>query len=384
MMKPRQRKDFDRRAFLKSAGAACVLSACPLPGWIGSASAVDMLPEAEIHPYPAQHYEKLEGRRVRCTLCPRKCEVDDHERGYCGVRENRGGDYYTLVYARPCTLHVDPVEKKPLFHFLPGTEIFSLATVGCNVNCKFCQNWQISQIRPEQERSYDAPPEKIAQLAKRSGTPSIAHTYTEPVIFYEYVKDIGIEAHKRGLKNVMISNGYINQKPTEELLPHLDAFKVDLKGFTEKFYQDLVTGELKPVLDTLVTLKKGAMWTEIVYLVIPTHNDNPDDIRRMCRWIVTELGTDVPLHFTRFHPEYMLKSLPPTPLKTLQTAHDIAQAEGIHYVYIGNVPGNPAEHTYCPSCGKILIRRSGYQVHLENFSKGKCTNCGTEIPGVWE
>ncbi len=375
--------NFDRRRFLKTAGAVCALSACPLPGLAGSSSALDLLPEAEVYPHPALHYDKLEGRRVRCTLCPRECEVDDKERGYCGVRENRGGDYFTLVYGRPCTLNVDPVEKKPFFHFLPGTEIFSLATVGCNVNCKFCQNWQISQIRPEQERSYDAPPDKIADLALRSDTPAIAHTYTEPVIFYEYVKDIGIEAHRRGLRNVLVSNGYIQEKPIIELLPHLDAVKIDLKAFTEEFYRDLVVGELKPVLDTLVTLKAQGMWTEIVYLVIPTHNDDPDDIRRMCRWIARELGSDVPLHFSRFYPQYLLKNLPPTPVKTLETAHQIALDEGLHFVYIGNVPGNPAEHTYCPNCGAILIRRRGYRVQFEYFDRGSCRRCGTVIPGVW-
>lgn len=372
-----------RRSFLKTAGAACALSACPLPLLPGTAKAEELLPEAEIYPYPALHYVKLDGRRVKCTLCPKECQVDDMERGYCGVRENRGGDYYTLVYGRPCTMHIDPVEKKPLFHFLPGTEIFSVATVGCNVNCNFCQNWQISQIRPEQERSYDAPPEKIAELAKKYATPSIAHTYTEPVVFYEYVKDVGREAHNNGLKNVAISNGYIKEKPLLELLPYLDAFKVDLKAFTEKFYRELVVGELKPVLDTLVHLKKAGMWTEIVYLVIPTHNDDEDEIRQMCRWIGRELGFDIPLHFSRFHPQYMLKTLPPTPLRTLETAREIALAEGLNYVYIGNVPGNPAEHTYCPSCGKVLIRRTGYRVKFENFERGTCTNCGCVIPGVW-
>ena len=375
---------YNRRSFLKTAGAACALSAAPLPGLFTSAAIIETLPEAEIYPYPALYFEKLDKRRVKCTLCPRECIVDDMERGYCGVRENRNGDYFTLVYGRPCTMHVDPVEKKPLFHFLPGTEIFSLATVGCNVNCKFCQNWQISQVRPEQELSYDAPPDKIVQLAARSGLNSIAHTYTEPVIFYEYVKAIGEEAHKIGQKNVVISNGYIKEKPLLELLPYLDAFKVDLKAFTETFYEDLVVGELKPVLETLVTLVKAGMWTEIVYLVIPTQNDHEDEIGEMCRWIRAELGSDIPLHFSRFHPQYMLKTLPPTPVRTLEKAREIAMSEGLDYVYIGNVPNNPAEHTYCPSCGTILIRRSGYRVKLEKFDRGSCQSCGCTVPGVWE
>ncbi|MFH1863205.1 MAG: AmmeMemoRadiSam system radical SAM enzyme [bacterium] len=372
----------DRRSFLKVTGAACAMSVIPFSAFLPNAAA-QTLPEADLYPYPALHYEKLEGRRVKCTLCPRECQVDDQERGYCGVRENRGGNYFTLVFGRPCTLHVDPVEKKPLFHFLPGTQIYSLATVGCNVNCKFCQNWQISQIRPEQERSYDAPPAKIIEMTKRSGSPSIAHTYTEPVVFYEYVKEIGREAHRCGLKNVMITNGYINEKPLLELLPFLDAVKVDLKAFTEKFYQELVQGELQPVLDVLKQLVKAQMWTEIVYLVIPTHNDTEDEIRRMCRWIRAELNANVPLHFTRFHPQYMLKTLPPTPIQTLETAHRIALEEDLNYVYIGNVPGHSAEHTYCPSCRNVLIRRQGFRVSIEGLENGACRNCGFAIPGVW-
>jgi pyruvate formate lyase activating enzyme len=383
-MKTPLQNRYNRRAFLKATGAACAMSALPLPGLLGAAGRYDTFPEAEIYLHPAQHFEKLEARKVKCTLCPRECVVDDLERGYCGVRENREGEYYTLVHGRPCTLHIDPVEKKPLFHFLPGTEIFSLATVGCNVNCKFCQNWQISQVRPEQEKSYDAPPHKLVEIAVKSKTPAIAHTYTEPVIFYEYVKDIGLEAHKQSLKNTIISNGYIKEKPLKELLPYLDAVKIDLKAYTEKFYRDLVVGELKPVLEALEILIGAGMWTEIVYLVIPTHNDGEDEIRNMCRWIKTALGADVPLHFSRYHPQYMLKSLPPTPIQTLERSREIAMAEGLNFVYIGNVPGNPAEHTYCPSCGEVLIRRTGYRVQFNKFEKGSCLACGGTIPGIWE
>ncbi|RJP79624.1 MAG: AmmeMemoRadiSam system radical SAM enzyme [Candidatus Zixiibacteriota bacterium] len=374
---------FPRRDFLAASASACALAACPLRGWMRSARAVEALPEAEIHLHPALHWEKQPGRRVKCTLCPRECLVDDLERGYCGVRENRGGDYFTLVYGRPCTLHLDPVEKKPMFHFLPGTAIFSLATVGCNVNCKFCQNWQISQVRPEQEKSWDAPPEKIVELARQQQAPSLAHTYTEPVVFYEYAKEIGREAHKHNLKNVVISNGYIQEKPLLEWLPFLDAVKIDLKAFTERFYQDLVNGELQPVLDTLKRLVRAGMWTEIVYLVIPTHNDGEAEIREMSRWVAGELGPEVPVHFTRFHPQYMMKALPPTPVDTLTAARDLARAAGLHYVYVGNVPGHPGEHTYCPGCQTLLIRRSGFRVEFAGFSDGKCARCGRKIPGIW-
>ncbi|MCX6641416.1 MAG: AmmeMemoRadiSam system radical SAM enzyme [bacterium] len=382
MASPEKRR-VNRRQFLISAGATCAMAQLSLPSLIRNTQAAEMLPEAEIYPYPALYYDKQPNKRIKCTLCPRGCQVDDQERGYCGVRENRGGEYFTLVYGRPCTMHVDPVEKKPLFHFLPGTDIFSLATVGCNVNCKFCQNWQISQIRPEQEKSYDAPPEKIIELTQENGVKAIAHTYTEPVVFYEYVKAIGLAAHKEKIKNVLISNGYIQEKPLLELLPHLDAVKIDLKAFTEKFYQELVVAELKPVLETLKRLIKAGMWTEIVYLVIPTQNDNEVELKEMSRWIFGELGPDVPLHFTRFHPEYMLKTLPPTPVPTLDRAREIAQQAGLHFVYIGNVPGNAAEHTFCPSCGKVVIRRQGFQVIFENFNQGKCRSCGYRIPGIW-
>jgi pyruvate formate lyase activating enzyme len=373
----------NRRNFLRAGGAACALAACPLPGLFSTARAIEALPEAEIVPYPALHFEKLPNRRVKCTLCPRECQVDDLERGYCGVRENRGGEYFTLVFGRPCAMHVDPVEKKPLYHFLPGSAIFSLATVGCNVNCKFCQNWQISQVRPEQEKSYDAPPPGIVQLTRQSGAPAIASTYTEPVIFYEYVKEIGREAHRQGLKNVMISNGYIKEKPLLELLPYLDAVKIDLKAFTESFYKELVVGELKPVLETLKILIREKMWTEIVYLVIPTHNDGEGELRDMCRWIADKLGPDVPLHFTRFQPQYMLKALPPTPINALETARKIGLQAGLHYVYIGNVPGHAAEHTYCPKCQAVLIRRSGFRIEIQDFKNGSCVKCGQMIPGVW-
>jgi pyruvate formate lyase activating enzyme len=374
---------FDRRAFLATGAASCALALCPFSRWTKEAAAQDLLPEMELSAHPAQHFEKLPGRKVKCGLCPRACQVDDRERGYCGVRENRGGDYFTLVYGRPVTLNVDPVEKKPLNHFLPGTQIFSLATVGCNVNCKFCQNWQISQTRPELEKSYDAPPEKIIEMTKASGVPAIAHTYAEPVIFYEYAQDIGREALKHDLKNVVISNGYIQEKPLNEWLPFLSAVKIDLKAFSERFYKELVNGELKPVLDTLQQLIKAGKWTEIVYLVIPTQNDGDDEIRAMSRWVVANLGRVVPVHFTRFHPEYMLKTLPPTPVETLTQAREIALAEGLHYVYVGNVPGHPGEHTYCPSCKSIVIHRTGFHVEMDGFDHGACKKCGQKIPGVW-
>jgi len=263
----------------------------------------------------ARYYDKLPHRKIKCRLCPRECEIDDLERGFCGVRENRGGTYYTLVHSRPCSWHVDPIEKKPLFHFLPGTNAFSIATVGCNIECKFCQNWQTSQIRPEQSLDYIMPPEVVAEAAKKSGSRTIAYTYTEPVIFYEYMDDCAVAGRKRGIKSVMISNGYIMPEPMRALCKQLDAVKIDLKAFTEKFYK-MQMGRLKPVLDTLELLRDVGIWYEIVYLVIPTLNDDPGELKAMCRWIHDQLGPDVPVHFSRFYPQYKLRNLPPTPIRT--------------------------------------------------------------------
>ena len=332
----------------------------------------------------ARFYEKLPHKVVKCTLCPRECEVDDMERGFCGVKENIGGMYYSYVHSKPCTIHVDPIEKKPLFHFLPGTTALSLATVGCNMDCKFCQNWQISQVRPEQAQYYFVPPKKMVDTAKDNNSISIAHTYAEPVIFYEYMYDIGVEAKKKKVNNIMISNGYIHPEPMRELCRYLDAVKIDLKAFTEDYYGDVCVGELAPVLKILELLKQEGMWFEIVYLVVPTLNDGREEIRKMSRWIMEKLGPDVPLHFSRFYPQYKLKNLPLTPVKTLDMARDTAMSEGIRYAYVGNVPANKGGHTYCPKCGKILIERQGYVIKSMHINNNKCTFCGTKIAGVWQ
>ena len=365
-------RKISRRSFLKNQaiilGASALGSACELisPSEAEASNFRGMPMEespSEEFLVEARYYRKLEHKKIICKLCPRECEIDDWERGYCGVRENRDGTYYTLVHSRPCTWHVDPIEKKPLFHFLPGTNAYSISTVGCNVECKFCQNWQISQMRPEQSRDFKLSPEEIARLAEESGSKSIAYTYAEPVIFYEYMYDCAVEGKKRGIRNVMISNGYINLDPMEEVCKQLDAVKIDLKAYTEEFYRDQVSGELKPVLDTLVLLKKMGVWFEIVYLVIPTLNDRKSEIEAMCQWIVSDLGEDVPVHFSRFWPQYKLKNLPPTPINTLEKARDIALSSGIHFAYIGNVPGHKGENTYCPNCSATVVSRTVYNVH---------------------
>jgi len=369
----------DRRDFLKlGCLAGCALT---IPSALFSDNSFP--DEEQKFIIEARYYEKLPHKKIRCKLCPKECVIDDRERGYCGVRENREGTYYSLVYSRPCTYHADPIEKKPLFHFYPGSLAFSIATAGCNVNCKFCQNWQISQSRPEQIRSIYMTPEKTADLAKKHDSISIAYTYSEPTIFYEYMLDTSIAGHDRDLKSVVITAGYIQQEPLIKLCKNVDAIKVDLKAFSEKYYHDIVNGELKPVLDSLVTMKKMNVWTEIVYLVVPTLNDSDKEFTNLCKWIKQYLGKDVPVHFTRFHPQYLLKNLPATPVRTLDKAKEIADAEGLHYVYVGNVPGHEAESTYCPKCNKVVVKRIGYTIREINIKKNKCTFCDSKIAGIW-
>jgi len=331
----------------------------------------------------AMYYKKLEEGRIECEICPRACKVAPKERGYCGVRENIEGTYHTLVYGRACSANVDPIEKKPLFHFLPGAKALSIATAGCNVECKFCQNWEISQFRPEQVRSMHFPPEAVVWEARQNGIESIAFTYTEPVIFYEYMLDTAKLAKEKGVKSVMISNGYIKEKPMSELCEHLSAVKIDLKAFTEKFYEEQCSGKLQPVLDTLGLLKKKKMWYEIVVLIIPTLNDSEQEITNLCQWVHAELGPDAPIHFTRFHPTYKIKNLPPTPASTLSHARDIGLKAGLNYVYVGNLPGHEGESTYCPGCKKVVIRRVGFAILDLAIKDGKCKYCSRPIPGVW-
>jgi pyruvate formate lyase activating enzyme len=331
----------------------------------------------------ARFYDKLPYKKIKCKLCPRECVIDDRERGYCGVRENRGGTYYSLVYARVCAAHVDPIEKKPLFHFLPGSMAFSVATAGCNVNCKMCQNWDISQSRPEQLNSTYLPPKNLAGLARQYQCPSIAYTYSEPVVFCEYVLDSAEAGRDAGVKSVVVSGGYIQEEPLKQMCRRVDAIKIDLKGFTEKYYGQVVHGELKPVLNALVSIRKQGVWNEVVYLVIPTLNDSDAEFRGLAGWVKAELGPDVPLHFSRFHPDYLLKNLPPTPVATLERAKAICDAEGLHYVYIGNVPGHPAESTWCPKCRRAVVERAGFTVRAMHLDKGKCRFCHQTIPGIW-
>ncbi|MEW6556484.1 MAG: AmmeMemoRadiSam system radical SAM enzyme [Elusimicrobiota bacterium] len=341
--------------------------------------------DTKVLPKEAQFYEKLPNDFVKCGLCPWRCTIAPNQRGVCRTRENKDGKLYTLTYSRPCTINVDPIEKKPFFHFLPSEAAFSIATAGCNVGCKFCQNWQISKIMPDESSALYITPEDIVRTAKKSGAKVIAYTYTEPTVFYEYMIEISSLAKKEGLKNVVVSCGYINPEPLKKLLKYVDAYKVDLKSFNKKYYEDIVGAQLEPVLETIKTVKQAGVHLEIVYLVVPTLNDKPDEVRQMARWLVKNIGTDVPLHFTRFHPEYKMLNYPTTPVSTVENLRKIAMNEGLKYVYVGNVPpGNEGENTYCPKCKKLLIKRLGFYVDKNNVVNGCCKICGQKIYGVWQ
>jgi len=336
-----------------------------------------------VEPRIARYWRALDDGSVRCLLCPRSCVVPPGGRGHCGVRENRDGTYYTLVYGNPCAVHVDPVEKKPFYHFLPTTTAFSIATAGCNLDCRFCQNWHISQARPEETYNYRLTPAELVDLAERSGSPSIAYTYSEPTVFFEYMLDCARLARERGLRNVYHSNGYISPEPLRELCACLDAANIDLKGFDESYYRQIAGGELAPVLRSLEILREEGVHLEITTLVVPGRNDDDESLRAMCAWIAEHLGSGTPLHLSRFHPQYRLRNLPPTPVETLERARRIALEEGLRYVYVGNVPGHAANSTYCPSCGEMVIRRVGYAVDPFGIEEGRCAACGAPIEGVW-
>jgi pyruvate formate lyase activating enzyme len=378
-----QNPQLSKREFLRFCGASlCLLSSAHLFGYPETSraqAAKKGLIKTKLSPY----FTSLNGGEIQCELCPHRCRVAKGKRGLCRVRENRDGKYYSLVYGNPCAIHLDPIEKKPFFHVLPGTTSFSLATAGCNFQCKFCQNWEISQASPEDVYSHDVPPELIVSKTKEIGARSVAYTYVEPTIFYEYMSEIGSLVKKAGLLNVTHSNGFINPVPLRNLCKVLDAADIDLKGFTENFYRELCGGELNPVLETLKTLKQEKVHLEITNLIIPTKNDEMSVLKEMCLWIKKELGADTPIHFSRFYPLYKLKTLPPTPVSTLEKAREVALSVGLEYVYIGNAPGHAGENTFCPKCKKMIIQRTGYMVGEINVKAGKCKYCGKPIPGIW-
>ena len=333
--------------------------------------------------HEARWWEAEPGGKVHCYLCPRHCHIGDGQAGFCFIRANEGGKLYSLGYAHPAALQIDPIEKKPLNHFLPGTRIFSMGTAGCNMGCFFCQNWDISKSRSDQVHSSYIPPEDVVLLAIRNRCPSIAFTYNEPTIWGEYVIDICAAAKEQGLNTVMVTNGYITYDAFHDIYDHVDAANVDLKAFTENFYGKITLTHLQPVLETLEWLKSETnVWFEITNLMIPTLNDDPAETRKLSEWILEHLGPDVPLHFTAFHPDFKLQDKPPTPPETLHRARAIAMEVGLHYVYEGNIYSDGA-HTSCPRCRTMLIRRSWHDVQQNRMKDGHCPECGLEIPGRW-
>ncbi len=312
------------------------------------------------------------------------CLIEPGQSGECRVRINIDGVLRTVVYGYPCSINIDPIEKKPLFHFLPGTGILSIATVGCNLHCLNCQNWEISQANPEDSRAVLCPPQKIVDLAKQNRCPSIAYTYTDPIVYFEYTYDSSKLARDKGIRNVLVTAGYINAAPWKKLLEYVDAANIDLKFISDDLYRRICSGTLKPIQNALVLAKASGVLVEVTNLVIPTLNDKPEQIRELARWIRANLGSDTPLHFSGFYPQYKMKHLPSTSLQTLETAREIAISEGLDYVYIGNVRSKEGENTYCPGCKNLLIERKGYTILQNRLKKGCCPDCNKEIYGVWK
>lgn len=331
----------------------------------------------------AMFYERLNKNLVRCGLCRHSCQIGDGARGICSVRENRGGTLYSLVYGKLVAENVDPIEKKPLFHVLPASKSFSIATVGCNFRCHHCQNYSISQVSPKAAIvGEDHSPQSVVRKAQVMGCRSIAYTYTEPTIFFEFAYDTARLAKEAGLLNVFVTNGYITKEALTTVAPYLDAANIDLKGFSESFYRDYVHARLSEVLDSIVEHRKLGIWLELTTLIIPELNDSDEDLQGIASFIVSNLGADTPWHVTQFYPTYKLTDRPRTPLATLRRARDIGKAAGLHYVYEGNVPGEGGENTFCPSCSKLLIDRHGYLINTNRIRDGACPDCGTTIAGI--
>jgi len=329
--------------------------------------------------------------KVQCELCPKNCVISPGQSGECRVRVNIDGVLRTVVYGYPCSINVDPIEKKPMAHFLPGTGILSIATVGCNLHCRFCQNWEISQANPEEmpaifysrEKLFWSP-QDLVDITKKAGCPSLAYTYTDPIVYYEYTYDTAKLAREAGIRNVLVTAGYINEEPWKRLLKFIDGANIDLKGFTDEFYINVCSATLKPVLNALILAKANGVIVEVTNLIIPTLNDKPEDIRQLCHWMKANLGGETPLHFSRFFPRHKMLNLPPTSAETLDLARTIAVEEGLEHVYIGNISSKEGQNTYCPGCKSLLVERSGYTILQNNLKNGSCPKCGRGIYGVWK
>jgi len=332
----------------------------------------------------AKWWQPANNGKLLCTLCPRYCTIGEGQKGFCYIRENIDGNLYSIGYGKPTGFAIDPIEKKPLNHFLPGTNVLSFGTAGCNLGCKFCQNWTMSKSKIDDINSVSASPEDVVNLALKYKTPSIAFTYNDPTIFGEYVIDISKIAAEENIKSVMVTAGYIDKEARKDVYKYINAANVDLKAFSETFYHNLTFSHLKDILDTLIWLKNETdVWTEITTLLIPGENDSPEEIKQMCSWILENLGDNIPLHFTAFHPDFKMRNYQRTPASTLITARNIAIQTGIKYCYVGNVHNTEGQTTFCPNCGKPLISRDWHSVYSNKIADGKCLNCGEAIAGVF-
>jgi len=368
------KRDFLKKSLALSAGLIC------LPGrsvFSGISS------EEQVINKKIAMFQEETARGIMCRICPNECVLKEGELSKCNNRIVHDSKLYTMAFGDPCTVNVDPVEKKPLYHFLPGSKAFSIATAGCNLVCLNCQNWTISQTSPDKTRNLDMMPDLVIEECVKNGCSSIAYTYSEPVTFYEYVFETATIARKSGIKNIFKSNGYINTEPLKKICSVIDAANIDLKAFSESTYLKLTGGKLQPVLDSLRTFKDMGVWLEITNLVVPDWTDNLDDIGKMCKWLSENGFKNTPLHFSRFYPLHKLEQLPPTPVEILNSAYRIATGEGLKYVYTGNAPGNEISDTKCPSCNTTLLVRQGYRIAANNITEGKCSKCGTKIDGVW-
>ncbi len=389
------RGSMTRKEFLQSAGIGLSALFCASQGYGLPSNARDKCESVAGHIFrkdgPAKAWKwsieafdyASDGNQVQCSICPNRCILAPGDRSVCRSKVNIDGKLYSLAYGNPCAVHVDPIEKKPLNHFYPSTPILSIATTGCNFRCLNCQNYEISQQRPEDVRFSELFPADVVRTATEKAIPSIAFTYSEAITYYEYTFDTAKKGRTAGLKNVLVSNGYINRDPLLRLCSYLDGANINLKSFDDRIYRCLNGGTLQPVLNTFKTLHQQGVWFEMTTLVVPTYVDDPEMVKRMCGWILKELGPDYPLHFLRFFPQYKLKRLPPTPVATLEQLRDVALTEGIHYVYLGNVPKHKGCHTYCHNCGNLLIERNGYLLAQNHIKDGRCEFCRTLIPGRW-
>lgn len=331
----------------------------------------------------AQLWKTLDEKTVHCLLCSHFCRIPDGERGRCGVRENHGGTLYTLVYDHIAALNLDPVEKKPLFHFYPGTSTLSFGTMGCNLNCSFCQNYSLSMTPKDggEVRGQKISPEEMVDAALASKAASISYTYSEPTIFFEIMKETAVIAHKKGLKNIMVSNGFMSPQCLEELEGLIDAANIDLKAYTEEFYTERCGAKLKPVLDNIKRIHTMGWWLELTTLVIPGLNDSEEELAKIARFIAEDVSPEVPWHVSRFHPTYKLTDRPPTPVATLETAWKVGKEAGLHYVYVGNMPGHDGERTLCPACGDVVLNRTGFSTSKKMLTAGSCASCNAPVAG---